>query len=76
MDIDKTIANDIVEKYERDTSIIDGVLTLSDDIIIVPLWTDGSDEYKVSIENMYYKDIDENIFGRLPINHGLKICDK
>ena len=76
MDIDKTIANDIVEKYERDTSIIDGVLTLSDDIIIVPLWTDGSEEYKVSIENMYYKDIDENIFGRLPINHGLKICDK
>lgn len=76
MDIDKAIANDIVEKYERDTSIIDGVLTISDDIIIVPLWTDGSEKYQVSIENMYYKDIDENVFGRLPVNHGLKISDK
>ena len=75
MDISKATA-DIVEKYERDSSIIDGVLTLSDDIIIVPVWTDGNTEYKVSIENMYYKDIDENVFGRLPVNHGLKICDK
>ena len=76
MDIDKVIESEVVEKYERDSSIIDGVLTLSDDIIIVPVWTDGNTEYKVSIENMYYKDIDENVFGRLPLNHGLKICDK
>lgn len=73
MDIEKAIAIDVIEKYDRDTSIIDGVLTISSDIVIIPIWTDGSMEYKVEFEDICYSDLDENVLGRLPTNHGLRI---
>lgn len=73
MDIDSTINLEVIEKYDRDTSIIDGVLTISDDIIIIPVWTDGNMEYNVSYTDINYSDLDENVLGRLSLNHGLKI---
>lgn len=72
-DIDQLIQSNILNLYEKDTNIIDGALTIADDIVIVPVWTDGSLEYNVKCSDIGYADINENVLGKLNYNTGYKI---
>lgn len=72
-DIDNIIDKEIMESYDKDTNIIDGALTLADDILIIPIWTDGSKNYKVSVSDIEYKDLNEDILGNMKINTGYRI---
>lgn len=71
------INKNVVEIYDKDTSIIDGVFTTFDDIIIIPIWTDvGKYSYDVSFSDINYSDLDYNKLGALQYNCGFKILNK
>ena len=71
--IEQLIEENVVFDYERDTSIIDGVLTLCDDIIILPIWQDGISSYNVSYKDISYEELNYNTLGNLEMFKGVKI---
>lgn len=71
--IDDIINTSVLDMYSKDTSIIDGALTIADDILIIPIWTDGSLQYNVTYTDIEYKDLNENLLGKLKCNTGYKI---
>lgn len=73
MNIEDVIKNEVLVNYEKDTNIIDGALTVADNMLIIPIWTDGRDSYIINYKVVEYKDLDENMLGKLKYNSGLKI---
>lgn len=77
-----TSLNDLIEKevkenFDKDTSIIDGVLTMSDEILIIPIWQEGGKfSYKVKVTDIDYSNLDYNTLGNLNYAEGLRILDK
>lgn len=71
--LEQLIEENVVFDYERDTSIIDGVLTLCEDIIILPIWQDGVSSYSVSYKDIYYDDLSYNTLGALEMFKGVRI---
>lgn len=71
--IEDLINQNVVDAFDKDTSIIDGVFTSNDEVLIIPIWTDGSASYKVSYSDINYDDLDYNKLAKLTYNHGFRI---
>lgn len=74
---EKLMEEKVVEFYDKDTGVIDGVFTTQNDIIIIPIWTETAKfSYDVSFKDINYSDLDYNKLGKLQYNTGFRILNK